>query len=197
MTKQTIFLDFDETITASADSFCRTYNEIFKNHPQFKPAYAEEVDSYDFTNICPLLYGNRNLIDTIFGHEMFFEFLTPFPNAIEVLEKQVNNYDIILCSIGNSRNIELKTKWVSENLPFIKKRIFLEFDDYKTNRLNKGIVRMDGAMMIDDNLEQLNASNAKRKITFGNNAWNKEWNGERVTNWLELDELLINNSITH
>ena len=185
--KHKIILDFDEVLVNSSDAFCKVYNYLYVNEPNFKPASAHMVDTYDFINACPLLKGKKSLVNYIFGTELFFDHLKPFPNVKEILLKHQDDFDYILCSIGTAKNIQLKSKYVEKHFPFIKKRVFLEFDDVK---MSKDLVNMDGAILIDDHEGNLKSSNAKLPIAFGNHSWSKDWNGKRLLDWNEVDEFL-------
>ena len=182
-----LFVDFDEVLVQTSDSFCKVYNYFYSKATGFKPAYANMVDTYDFINACPLLKGDREKINDIFGERLLFENLEPMPNAIEVLKKYSDKFEIIICTIGHKENIILKTQHIGKHFPFIKKKILLEFNDVE---MDKSLVNMQGAIFIDDHQRNLQSSNAKLPIAFGNHGWCKDWKGVRVNNWLEVDKIL-------
>lgn len=187
MSKQKIFLDFDNVIVNSTLKFCSCYNRIYRYHQNFVPAQWQEVNQWNFNDECPLVTD----VEEIFRSTMFFDHL-PFinDNTYEVLKELNEKYHIIIASIGTYGNISLKSQWVGEYLPFIKDSIFLVNNGSK---MNKSLINMKDSIFIDDVVSNLNSSNAKYKIVFGDvHSWNEDWNDEdRCLNWTEVRELLL------
>jgi len=53
MDKPKMFLDLDSTITNSVLAYTDTYNILYDNHPEFKPADHTKLKQYNFKCICP------------------------------------------------------------------------------------------------------------------------------------------------
>lgn len=181
-----LFLDFDNTIVNSMKAFCEVYNELFKDHSDFKEANWEKVDSYNFKNVCPLLHDNFNAIHDIFEHELFFEKLDFIDkNAQKVINALSTCFDIYICTYGTIKNIYLKHQWIEKNLPVIKKCIYLTDAD-------KSVIDMSDGIFIDDREDFLYLSNAAYKFCFGKEyQWNVYWIGERLQNWNQVYQILM------
>jgi len=180
--KKKFFIDFDNTIIDTTDAFCSVYNEFYLNHPNFKTAEPELVNVYNFADQCPLVTDVKD----IFIHPLFFKFAEFINhNTYETLEKLNNKYQLIVCSIGWPKNLAYKARWLEEKLPFIKDYVLISNPACK---MNKSIVNMEGAIFLDDIPSNLYSSNAERKILFGKRyIWNKEWDGEWVRSWSEVE----------
>ncbi|MFW5891145.1 MAG: 5' nucleotidase, NT5C type [bacterium] len=184
-----LFLDFDLTIVDSVKAYCLTYNDLFENHPKFEPADYKKCTNYDIREIAPL---SQNIY-YIFGHENFFSYCDFInENTKEILKKLNKKFHIIICSIGNPKNISLKTMWIKENIPFIKDYIML-IDNSKNNisTMGKSTINMKNSIIIDDHIRNLKSSNAATKICFGNYGWNKNWEGLKCNDWKEISDLLL------
>lgn len=181
MSKIKLFLDFDEVLCDSIPCFVEVYNE----------RYNENVDhtklkQYNFKDICPLLKGGE--VQDIFGCDRFWELLKPKEDCLNVLNRKVDKFEYILVSIGNPRNLYMKSKYVVKNFPVIEQMILIT---NKHNKMNKELIKMDG-IFIDDHIDNLNSSSADVKICFRDKVydWNKDWTGLTVKSWKELDILL-------
>jgi 5'(3')-deoxyribonucleotidase len=188
MNKQKLFLDYDGVLVDSITSFCRTYDLLYYYNEKWKPANPEKVNRWDFKDECPLLDGVSD-IEYIFAHQSFFNLLHLFPNARTVIEALEQKYNIYIVTIGTLDNLSLKAKWINQNLFNIDNVILLNNCDCK---MDKSIVNMEGGILIDDHEDNLFSSNASRKICFGKKYdWNKNWQGERAADWLEVEKLLL------
>lgn len=186
MDKTKLYLDFDNTIINATQKFCSIYNRTYRYHPDFIPAKWECVDRWDFKDEAPLVTN----VEDIFKSRMFFEDL-PFinDNTYEVLKELNEKYHIIIASIGTYGNISLKSQWIGEYLPFIKDSIFLVNGGSK---MDKSLIDMNNSIFIDDVVSNLNSSNAKHKIAFGDvHSWNENWTGKRCYNWADVKNRLM------
>lgn len=181
-----LYLDFDGCITSSVEKICEMYNEDFKDHPKFKPAKWWEVNKWDMKDECPL--ANSELIESYFCEERFFTNLKFMDNAKKVIELLTEQFEITVVTLGYKNNLDLKEKWLKENLPCIHKHILLNFNEHN----NKIKVDMSGTTFIDDNSNYLKHSNAEFKICFGDiYSWNESWEGVRCHNWYDVGRLLL------
>ena len=181
MEKIKLFLDFDSTIVDSVGAYVRTYNQIFKNHPDFKMGNTN-VKQYNMKDQCPLIeYPND-----IFSSKNFFNNLKFInKNTLDILNILSLKFDIRICTIGTPNNISLKTKWISDKIPFIKQFYLLcnNFEDKKCI-MDKSIIDMSGGIFIDDIFENLDSSNAEYKFIFGKEyPWSTTNKYGRLLNW--------------
>lgn len=183
--KQKLFIDFDEVIASSIKRFCRCYNMLYKNHVNFVPAEWWKTVQYDFKDTCPLIDN----VHEIFDSELFFAGLELMNgNTYEVLEKLNNQYEVHIVSIGTFENLTNKARWIGMNLPFIEYAELLN----TRNTMNKSIINMQGGILIDDVLDNLESSNAEFKFTFGDvQEWNEKSEYERLFNWTDIGNKLL------
>lgn len=186
MNKQKLFIDFDSTIIHSIKAYCDTYNLALRYHPEFKEAKWWLVEKWDLKDQCPLVKS----VEDIFASEIFFDYADFInDNTKEIIEKLCDKYDVITCSIGTIRNIQLKLDWLNDNIPCIKNHIMLV--KYGCT-MNKETVNMQDSIFIDDVKSNLDSSNANIKICFGDTYdWNKDFNGIHCINWTDIGEMLL------
>jgi 5'(3')-deoxyribonucleotidase len=175
--KRKFIIDFDSTIADSHMAYCNAYNQMYKDHKEFKEADCSLVERWDLLCQCPL----EKSVENIFGNKLFFDNLNLFPRAYEELLKLNEEYELIICSLGGYNNISHKSQWIGKNLPFIKNAILLSNNGCKTD---KSIVNMEDSFFMDDHMSNLNSSNAKIKLCFGKKFdWNSKWDGHWITSW--------------
>lgn len=191
-----LFIDFDNTIVNSSKAYCKVYNDLFKNMYKYTYIDWKDIQEYNIMKYCTLANKfSKSLFDT----ENFFKELEFIDNDTKnVLRELCRIYDVSICTIGTLDNIYHKSKWIKENLPFIKNCIFI------TQGKKEGIIKHDKSMIdmsnsifIDDNLDCLDSSNAKRKFVFGRIVeYNINSNYTRILNWAALYTLLyhLNNT---
>ena len=107
--KLTIYLDLDEVICKLLDKLCRIYN--YKYDKNLKP---NDIKTYSLSQYI----GEKGI--EILKQPGFFRMLEPIEDAIETIEKLVNdgNEMFIISSPMNEYSIFEKYKWVKEYLPF-------------------------------------------------------------------------------
>jgi FMN phosphatase YigB (HAD superfamily) len=186
--KTKIFLDFDEVIVSAQKAFCEAYNELYNTYSQFTFADWTKNNEWDFTDVCPLLQGKKD-VEKIFCTTTYFKYLNFIDeNMPRVLTYLMDEYDLIICTIGWLENISKKSLWIRDNLPMIHKSIFMA---NTACHMNKSDINMANSIFVDDNMENLLSSNASMKICFGRKFnWNKDWNGLHAANSLDLLQLL-------
>jgi 5'(3')-deoxyribonucleotidase len=189
MDKQKIYLDIDNTITNSTKAFVLVYNTLFKSKTNFIPADWQKVDVWSFQDQCTLLKDTKSVED-IFKTNLFFSYLEFInENTYEIIKEINEEYNIILVSIGTFSNISLKAEWCRFNLPCIKEAIFLV---NANGKMNKSAINMSDGIIIDDVASNLESSNAKNKICFGErHQWNRDYQGNHCLNWTEIRNFLL------
>lgn len=182
---KTLILDFDDTIVNSSKAFCSVYNMVYGSSKGFKPADWTKTNKWNYRDICPLLEDDPEMVEEIFDTKLFFKFLDFHDGAKNALEKLSKSYKLVICSIGKPDNIARKSTWIARNLPFVENVILIRNNG---NQMNKSIVNMRGAILVDDVASNLESSNAETKICFGSvREANKDWDGYRVFSWKELE----------
>lgn len=177
-----VFVDFDSTIVDSVKRFVEIANEKYGENKS-----QEDLGTYNFLNMYPSI--TKEEIRGIFAMDEFFDDkLEYMPNALFILNKYSEDFDMYLSTASFGRNLELKKDFVSKNLKFIKGVRSSVGND-------KSSIDMKGSIQIDDIYECLEYTNAKIKILYKNNK-NYKWqrhNDDSVYNvneWLEIGEML-------
>jgi len=165
--KQKLFLDFDGTIVDTASAIIELYEEDFKDHKDFFMPEIKIHKKWNFTDICPLL--TQKTVFSYFGSERLFEKLDFFNNNkfesdMFYISKLNLIFDLYIITLGSQENISLKSKFISNNIPGIK-TIYLFQDEHCTP--DKSVINMQNSIFVDDNLKNLESSNASEKIIFG------------------------------
>jgi len=186
--KRKLFLDFDNCISASISKICDLYNLEFANHPKFKFAKWYLCESYNLIEVCPL--ANCDKIYSYFNQPEFFVGLEFVENALEVITRLSEAFEIIVVSLGFQQNLELKELWLKENLKCMTKFIGCDLDKYHS----KSHIDMseDGSVFVDDDAHNLETSNCGSLVCFGDlYEWNKRWKNIRMFNWTDLERFLM------
>jgi len=190
MNKLKLFIDFDSTIVNSIEAYVKTYNEHYEDYEGFIPA-TTNIKQYDFKDQCPLVSNPLLLFKSL----EFFNYLNFInDNTKIILELLQEKFNIAIVTIGTPKNIQLKTEWISKNLPFIEK-CYLIYDNPKDKKciMDKSSINMTGGIIIDDMIDNLNSSNATQKYIFGKEYnWNITEKYERLLNWTKVYEKLVN-----
>ena len=166
-----IIVDFDQTIVPSSEAIF----EVYKEETCAKEEYTSN-HSWEFDGLLPKDYVPRAI--ELFDESVFYEKLKPFPMAVEVLRRLSEKHEILIVSRHSDKGRCYKTKWIESNLPFAKVHYTPTFDKSEVS----------GDIAIDDKLECLYSLKpvVKHCICFGNYRWNKEWDGVRCANWVEV-----------
>jgi 5'(3')-deoxyribonucleotidase len=197
MTKAKLFCDYDGTIVNSPKAYYSVYENMFRNHKDFRPANPNDCVKWNLEDVAPLA---KDISEDIFSSKELFDYLEPFPNAIEVLTRLEEKYQIIIVSIGSYSNISYKSKWIETNLPFIDDFIGI------VNRnivMDKSCINMKGTddkpnVFIDDSASNLLSVQSTNLIRYcygdKRTEWNSKWldiNGRQLRNWLEVEKELM------
>ncbi len=168
-----IYIDFDGTLVNTIKCIVDMYNTKYNQNIDWKTVKTWQFDELNLST--------RDKIDKYFDKKDFFDKIEFMPFAEHTLDKLLwNGYEIVIVSMGNTKNLKLKEKWIEYNLPYCK-FIGCDFKDYKDKT---HIDMSDGIAFIDDSIENLLTSNCPRKICFGEVfPWNEMWQGERLYKW--------------
>ena len=193
MNKSKLFLDFDNTIVDTIAAIVSLYNEDYSSHDGFVPINPKDVTSWEFKECNLATYEE---IDKYFGDERFFQRIKLYPGARQALRSLSHMYDITIVSHGYAKNLKLKGKWVKDKL---FKEIFdsscnaefigVDWEEYS----DKSHVDMSDSIFVDDSIKNLETSNAKYKILYGEYMdWNN-MNNEfiRCKNWKSLRKQIL------
>ena len=177
--KKNIFIDFDGTIVNTIKSITSLYNEDYKYYKDYTPVCWTNINTWDFSE-CRC--ASKEYINTYFNQQRFFDRLEFMDWAKEILDDLIKNYDVTIVSSGYSPNLKAKEIWINEHLPYCK-FIGVNFKEH----FDKSHIDMGDSIFIDDSSHNLETSNAKYKICFGDiYDWNKDWDGKRCYNWSDV-----------
>lgn len=184
--KKKLFIDVDGVITNTIKRFCDIYNKKYAAHPNFKPADWTKVETWNFTDECPLLKTVDEVEEIFDSYEMYKnpEFLE---GCVDALFKLSNTCDITIVTMGSALNLGNKYESLKSTIPFVD---FIGVDSFK--HTDKRKVDMTGGIFIDDVSKNLRTSNAHTKICFGEiKPWNEDWVGKRCFDWEQVMTLLL------
>lgn len=180
--KLRIFVDFDNTITNSSDVVVDILNKKygFDKDPR-------KVRQYDFKDLFPTV--QKSEINSIFDSEELFDKLKVYDGFDKLLESE---HEIICASLGRTKNLESKKKFLLQNFGNRVSLLGLE----ATGKNDKSIVDMSGAVFIDDHIECLVSTNASVKILYRTFEYG-EWNNVRpnddvyvASTWKEIIDII-------
>ena len=178
-----IYIDFDDTIAESLPAVVRIVNERYN-----RDVNVHDISEWSFGDVYPDI--PQHDIIKVFGEEGFFKILKPKKDVIRVLHKFCKRNELIVVSKVDTRALYNKNGWIDEKFRNIG--IDMRFIGIPLGK-SKGLIDMDGAVMVDDNVKFLNETNAKYKILFDNDTKfhrGQKWDGIRVDNWKDLDIIL-------
>lgn len=175
-----IFCDFDDTMVNTSDSFLECANKILGLNKT-----PDDIYSFNLTELD--LRITKQVKDEIFESEELFSRLKMFDGVLDTLPM----FDVWCCTIGSRENLKKKNEWLNKNnIQF--KRGFIEY----ANGINKSVFDMSGCIQIDDNVRQLECTNASFKILFKNyrereyNRVDAQSNIYIVNSWNEINDIL-------
>lgn len=192
-----LYLDFDSTIVNSEKAICQMYNEKYSGYEDFIPAEYTQTEDWSFRNQCPLIHSLEDepikYIQNMFGSDEFFEKLEFYDKALESIEKLAEKYNLLICTSGTPLNVSKKVLWIDENLDVIKELLFVINKEGKGYGKRRVAMLDGGSIFIDDHPSNLDSTKAHRKILYKykESNYNKEWDGEIVSSWSEIMELLF------
>ncbi len=184
-----IFIDFDGVMINHLEKLVELYNKDFWESKDFKPLAASNIQTWDLNELELLEYKDRL---KYFEDERYFkelELREDFKDAIQKIQAS-SLYNIIIITMGSDKNIRLKTEFIKEKMSNIG--IDYEMICLNTSKFrDKANVDMQNSVFIDDSVRNIETSNAKTKILFGDKrGWNKSYRGVRLDNWGDIIEYL-------
>lgn len=180
--KLKVYVDFDSTIVNSVERFVDIANKKYGTSRN-----VEELGGYNFKNMYPEI--EKEDILEIFAMEEFFDSKLKFMDgAFDVLNKYKEDITFCISTAATGKNLELKTKWINNNIPFIK-------EIYSSTNNDKSNINMERSIQIDDVADCLKHTNAEIKIlykNFNNFKWQRHNNDNiyNINTWSEIDDIL-------
>jgi 5'(3')-deoxyribonucleotidase len=173
---QTLSVDMDEVITDTAkkltDYYYREFGITFNE---------EELKGKDLKDVVRPDHFSK--FHEYLNAPGFFGDLEIMPDALEVLKKMNEKYELFIVSAALEFPNSLKDKfdWIAQNLPFISwKQICLCG--------TKSIIQTD--IMIDDRARNFSHFKGRKILyTCHHNMFEKDY--ERVSNWKEIETKLL------
>jgi 5'-nucleotidase len=176
MTKLRIAIDMDDVMAATANKIINLYNKKFQTN--LKESDFEGKKFYDV--ISP---ENYQAIHEEVYKIGFFRDIEVMPDAIEVVDRLHQKYEVFIVSAATEFPNSLKEKidWLQEHFPFISWKNIVFCGD-------KSIISAD--IMIDDHEKNLSTFKG-RTLMFDavHNQLNHEY--ERVKSWKKIEKLLL------
>lgn len=182
-----LIIDLDDVICGGG--FLELVNKFLKT------SYTiDDVDGYYFQSLVPEDKLN-DFYEFLLDSNMY-NYIKIVPNAIEVIEKLNNKFEVYICSSfiipnvtsGLGKLIKDKCDWIEKNLPFLNYNQMLFMSP-------KQLINAD--IRIDDYLKNLNGS-GELKILFtayhNKNIDVAELNNQnivRANSWLEIENMLL------
>lgn len=184
--RPTLYIDLDNVVFDTIGTIKAMYDEDYRYYPDYEWIPAHEIQSYEFTE---LKYMTHEKLMEYFCSGRFFDRLECMENAEKIIARlnHFHGFPITFVSRGLPANIKGKIEWVHAFNHLWKANA--DFAGiYIPN--SKSLIDMTGGVLIDDELANLQNNSANHTICFGDYTWNKEYKGERVTDWVTLQRKL-------
>ncbi|WP_257347552.1 5' nucleotidase, NT5C type [Pseudalkalibacillus decolorationis] len=169
---KTLLIDMDSVICDLMTEWHRRYNRDYDDNLSI-----QDLKCWDSENYVKKECGNK-IYDYLDEPELFIK-LDPLPNAIEVLRRLHENYEILIVTSSRTYAYTEKEKWIEKHLPFIGKRNLIF-----THR--KEMVR--GDILFDDAPHNLIAFKKTGRTAIAMDyPYNQDVKVDRVSSWLEFE----------
>lgn len=188
--KINIYVDADDTIIESSKTVIQIINERYDIQP---PKTFDNLRNWNYTCIYPGMTGEE--VEEIYSSPEFFARVKPNPEFLKVYKKHKNNFNFIVVTKGQKRNLDLKEKWFKENFPDMF-FVGIEFTPDEPQGFDKSVIDMTGGIQIDDRTDALLGTKAECKILLKNGKnfkWNEVESGSELyilNRWKEIGEVL-------
>ena len=177
MTKKRIAIDMDDVMAAAGKKILGIYNRLIGT--DFQEYHFIEKGYYDV-----LAEENYHVVREEIFKPNFFRTLEVMPDAVEVVKKLHERFDIFIVSaaVEFPNSLKEKVEWLEEHFPFISwKNIVLCGD--------KSIISAD--YLIDDH--EKNLSTFKGKALLFDAIHNQKLEGyQRFKTWKEIEAFFDN-----
>jgi 5'(3')-deoxyribonucleotidase len=177
-----IILDMDNTLTDTARAMFDYY--IYKTGDKSR-RYDKNKVSWNMSELIP---WDKEKVNNIFKDPKFFEFLKPFDDTIEALNKLKElGFYLEVCSLQVQETLADKVNYIYNTFPMVDKITVLPLHN---DIFDKSEIQ--GEYIVDDRIDILDNSPIKNKILVGSYQWNcdcKKYN--RVENMTELVEYIM------
>ena len=153
--KKKLWLDFDNVIADTAKAFLQAYNVIYENTGKKDTLYWNFDD-------CGV---KKEYIPKVFESGLFFTYLKPFPNAVEMIKELAQITDVSICTVSSWENLKSKIWWLQCH--DLDKYVGITPIVRPSNKqiiMNKSIIQ-DG-ILVDDNPICLSSCWAEHKVLF-------------------------------
>jgi 5'-nucleotidase len=171
----TLLIDMDSVICDLMTEWHRRYNRDYHDNLTVDQLKCWRSENYVKPECGVKIY------DYLDEPGLFLN-LKPLPNAIEVLDRLHNQYDILIATSSVSNAFSEKEKWVEKHLPFIGK-----YNLVFSHRKNM----ISGDLLFDDAPHNLKAFSSTGRIAVAMDyPYNQDINVPRVRNWLEFEDFL-------
>ena len=190
--RDVIFIDFDSTIIDTSQSIINLHNKL----NNIKIIYTANHD----WNWFPMIKTKEELSELfkLFDNKDFYgETLRVFPNSVEIINELSKKYRVIIVSKHEKSRRGISREWIYNTFPNVE-LVFL--DSFDKSCVPKNIFADRCLCFIDDKSEALGSVKGlvDYRICYGNYSWNNtNWDGLRVINWKEVDNMIkiIENTI--
>lgn len=183
-----VFIDFDDTIVNSTETFVSVYNELYNKNVDGK--------SIIYHGFKPQINLSRDEITSIFASDEFTKYLQPIHGVYKSLsELKKNGFDLYLITNCSDKSVMQKSIWFENHRQYSNLfcgKIFLSLN----KPYDKSIVDMENSVLIDDHKENHKLSNASIKVAY-NCYPEREWcptekdNVKVFNSWKKIKEYLI------
>ena len=184
--RPTLYIDLDNVVFDTISTIKAMYDEDYRYYPDYEWIPAHKIQSYEFTE---LKYMTHEKLMEYFCSGRFFDRLECMEDAEKIIARlnHFHGFPITFVSRGLPANIKGKIEWVHAFNHLWHANASFE-GIYIPN--SKSLINMTGGVLIDDELANLQNNSADHTICFGDYTWNKEYKGERVTDWVTLQRKL-------
>ncbi len=172
---KTLLIDMDSVICDLMSEWHRRYNDDYDDNLSVEKLNCWRSEDY-VKNEC-----GEKIYDYLDEPGLFLR-LKPLPHAIEVLERLVKQFEVLIVTSSRTYAYTEKELWVEKHLPFIGKKNLI-FSH------RKEMIR--GDLLFDDAPHNLTAFKDSGRLAVAMNyRYNQEIDVPRVNNWLEFEMLL-------
>lgn len=172
MKRATLLIDMDSVITDLMSKWFSAYNEAYDDH-----LTVDQLTGWNTHQKVKKECGSK--IYEFLEQPGFYRDLRPLPQALEVIKRLNERYDIFIVTTSPINAFKDKTEWILEYLPFIgaEKIIFTHFKH-----------KIKGDILFDDAPHNLISFQNEGGIAVAMDyPYNRDINCLRVSGWLQFE----------